>query len=497
MGVMAVALLVPVALCIQAQAAGIMDEEIAMAVQSELMLEKGIAPHFIDVGAKDGIVTLNGSVSNILARERAAQAAETIRGVRSVVNNIRITPVVRSDDEIGVEVLKVLRNHPAISLEQATVDVKSGVVTLRGKADSRVEWRLSMDLTKGVPGVTEVRNRLAYEPRALRSDEEIEREIWARLVWDVWVDESLVRVNVKDGHVTLGGLVGSGRERWRAYQDAWIVGVKSVNHKDLKVEERLRPVMRREPVFSQRGDEEIEEAMRTAIGLDPKLARSDIKVNADYGIVTLTGVVDNFEDRQRAEHEALHTTGVWRVRNHLSVQPMIAPVGYLGMNTPPYLYTHDLTEKVEIAFLLDPDVDQHEISVYVDTARTVTLEGKVDSQAEKTKAGDLAAAVKGVMGVVNNIQVGGTWAKKSDPDIHRDIRREIWWSPYVSNDDVTVFVNDGVVTLTGVVDTLGEKRAATENAYDAGARKVRNYLRVNQGPDYYRPIFSRSEEHNV
>jgi osmotically-inducible protein OsmY len=50
-----------------------------------------------------------------------------------------------------------------------------------------------------------------------------------------------------------------------------------------------------------------------------------------------------------------------------------------------------------------------------------------------------------------------------------------------------VTVNDGVALLTGVVDDLRARRAATANALEGGAVQVRNRLRVRHGPDFLRP----------
>jgi osmotically-inducible protein OsmY len=55
----------------------------------------------------------------------------------------------------------------------------------------------------------------------------------------------------------------------------------------------------------------------------------------------------------------------------------------------------------------------------------------------------------------------------------------MWWSPFVDADDVTIRVSDGVATLTGEVDSWSELRAATENAFEGGARWVRNDLEVD------------------
>jgi osmotically-inducible protein OsmY len=45
-----------------------------------------------------------------------------------------------------------------------------------------------------------------------------------------------------------------------------------------------------------------------------------------------------------------------------------------------------------------------------------------------------------------------------------------------------VTVDDGVVTLTGTVDTWTEREAAEENALEGGALRVVNRLDVDFGP---------------
>jgi hypothetical protein len=70
------------------------------------------------------------------------------------------------------------------------------------------------------------------------------------------------------------------------------------------------------------------------------------------------------------------------------------------------------------------------------------------------------------------------YAVKSDNHIKDDIEDELWWSPYVDADEVTVRVEDGRATLTGTVDSWSELRSATENALEGGAIAVDNNLVV-------------------
>jgi hypothetical protein len=66
------------------------DGEITMAVESELWTDEVVDPNRIDVNATDGVVTLTGNVRTLLAKERAEMVAETIVGVRAVVNRMEV-----------------------------------------------------------------------------------------------------------------------------------------------------------------------------------------------------------------------------------------------------------------------------------------------------------------------------------------------------------------------------------------------------------------------
>ena len=68
-----------------AEAADIPDIEITLAVDRQLQTDEGVPANLIDVRTRDGIVTLRGAVETLLARERAAELASTIKGVRAVI----------------------------------------------------------------------------------------------------------------------------------------------------------------------------------------------------------------------------------------------------------------------------------------------------------------------------------------------------------------------------------------------------------------------------
>ena len=61
---------------------------------------------------------------------------------------------------------------------------------------------------------------------------------------------------------------------------------------------------------------------------------------------------------------------------------------------------------------------------------------------------------------------------KTDSDLKRDVLSELLWDPLVSDTKVGVTVNEGVVTLTGHLDTYAEKVAAKRAAERVSGVKV-------------------------
>jgi osmotically-inducible protein OsmY len=69
--------------------------------------------------------------------------------------------------------------------------------------------------------------------------------------------------------------------------------------------------------------------------------------------------------------------------------------------------------------------------------------------------------------------------KRTDEDIQRDVLAELKWDARVQPNEVGVSVKDGVVTLTGWVDSYTKKWAAEEAAYRVrGAKAIANDIEV-------------------
>ncbi len=303
----------------------IKDNNIDLAIHTQLRNDKIVPVDMIDVITEEGIVTMTGTVNNLLSRQHAAKIARTVRGVRSVINRIKVRSFERTDEQIRLDVEKALKDDPVADIYNLSVTVQNGVVKLNGRLDSWIEEELCLQIAKGVKGVRKAIPNFKVLMKARRSDREIVSEIKRRLAWDVWVDEDMISVKVRKGDVFLSGMIGSLDEKIKAYRDAWIAGVQSVTDDDLFVDGSKHNNMRRRIAYTLISDEKIRNAIKDAFSYDPRVSPFNLNVSVNIGSVTLTGYVQNLKAKRAAEQDAKNTVGVWHVKNHLKVRPDIRP----------------------------------------------------------------------------------------------------------------------------------------------------------------------------
>ncbi len=468
------------------------DLEISNAVEKELLYNATTPSYLIDVKTINGIVTLSGTVNNILARDRAMQIARTVKGVRAVVDNIKVDAPDRVDYVLKDDIVDALYRDPAADSYEIDVKVNDGAVTLSGNVESWQEKQLAAFVAKGVRGVKKINNNIDVTYATNRSDSEIKEEISESLAMDIRIDGALIDVRVNNGKVELDGIVGSANEKILATNDAWTSGVTSVNNENLEVKTWARDDKLRKDKYVSKEDDDIKDAVLDAFMYDPRVYSFNPDVSVRNGVVTLTGVVDNLKAKRAAEQDAKSVVGVVNVNNYLKVRPEYIPED------------EELADDVENALKKDPIIDKWDVDVTADNG-VVYLYGAVNHYFEKQQAGEIASKTKGALAVENNLDVKGSgdpyfydyygWNTyyppreidlsadfKTDREIKMDTEDQLWWSPYVNEDEVDVEVKNGKVILSGRVDTQREKVFAKVNAYEAGATDVENNLKVRYRP---------------
>ncbi|MDT7043722.1 BON domain-containing protein [Candidatus Nitronereus thalassa] len=451
----------------------ITDKDITIATESRFIVDKSVPVNAIDVSTKNGIVTLTGKVNTILAKDRATRITENIRGVRAIVNRMKVVPLVQKDDPaIVLDVEAALAKDPATDSYEVTVASHNGTVTLHGVVDSWQEKQLSAQVAKSVKGVKEISNQLKIRPAAIRRDSEIKAEIMRMLQADVFLDDQLIGVMIRNGHVTLTGVVGSLAEKNSAFTDAWVSGVISVNTEPLKVEWWAKDRMRREPGDVIRSNEGIKQAIELALSYDPRINQNSIEVDVKNGIVTLRGILRNAQSKSAAQMDAENTVGVFLVKNLIKVRP------------PEQLSDSELESQVRQALANNALVDRYDINV---TGRhgQIFLDGYMDSVFEISQAVKTAEKVSGVVEVINQLIYTPHHQHKSDEALWQELRQAFWWDPHLYDQDIRVSIEDGHVTLTGTVPTVHASKKAIQISKDTGAKKVTSRLRIQHAPDFF------------
>jgi osmotically-inducible protein OsmY len=462
-GTLAIFLSIFLILPVSGRAQEMDDTKVSYAVENQLIADEGVPAHLINVQAKDGIVSLSGNVNNLMAKERAGKVAETVKGVKAVINKIYVREIDRSDEAIANDATMALFEDPATEAYEVDVIVRDGKAILSGRVQSRQEKMLAEQVVRGVRGIREIENNIEIFYKATRADEEIKADVRRRLESDVWVDDQLIQIEVNNGNVILTGMVGSAAEHEAARRDAWVTGTKSVNTSMLEINWNVKDDMQRHEKYVGMTDDEIETAVENAFAYDPRVSLFDIIVSVDSNVVTLMGTVNNLKAKMAAEDDAENTVGVYRVKNHIKVRPETIPAG------------RDLEARVLKALARDPYVEIFDVEVEALDGK-VSLSGNVHTSFEKQHASDIARKVKGVIEIDNMLEYQHAWAPKSDIEIEQDVADKLYWDPFINSERVEVKVDEGVVTLEGKVRSWLEYTEAEKKAYQAGAKDVRNNL---------------------
>jgi osmotically-inducible protein OsmY len=104
-----------------------------------------------------------------------------------------------------------------------------------------------------------------------------------------------------------------------------------------------------------------------------------------------------------------------------------------------------------------------------------TLEGRVDNLREKQRAVEITRNVKGVRSVIDRISVQP--AIIPDVYLQRDVEQALLMDPATDAYEIVNSVKDGVVTLTGQVDSWAEQQLAEYVVSGVrGVKKIRNTI---------------------
>jgi osmotically-inducible protein OsmY len=196
--------------------------ELQRDVTNELRWDPSVRDEEIAVAAREGVVTLGGTVDSYAVKVAALRAAERVGGVRAVADDLAVKlpgTSRRSDTELAHQVVSVLRWHVLVPEDRVKARVEQGWVTLEGEVEWEFQRRMARRAVENLTGVLGVTNLVALEPRASALD--VSRRIKDALRRRAELDARMIEVEATGGAVTLHGTVQSWAERRQAEQAAW------------------------------------------------------------------------------------------------------------------------------------------------------------------------------------------------------------------------------------------------------------------------------------
>lgn len=216
--------------------------------------------------------------------------------------------------------------------------------------------------------------------------------------------------------------------------------------------------------ITRKGDAEIQQDVIRELKWDSRVDETDVGVEVDAGIVTLTGRVSSWAKKLAAAEAAHRVFGVLDVANDVHVQ-------VTGEHSDT-----DIAKAVRDALRWDVLVADEKIASTVEHG-IITLTGTVNTVAQREDALRAVRNLSGVRAVNDRIAVV---PPKVDPaDVKRAIEEALERQVEREAKRIVVKVSDGNVVLSGNVRSWAERQAVAGAAGSIpGVQKVDVRLRV-------------------
>ena len=206
-----------------------MDDRIESSAAKSYVFKTFLKDDSIKTEAKNGVVTLTGTVAAAAHKSLAEDTVASLPGVNHVDNQLTVTtnqPAEHSDSWISLKVKTALLFHRYVSASGTTVYVKDGVVTLQGEATSLAQKELTTEYAKDVDYVKSVKNDMTIaatpavatnSPGSSVTEKIDDASITAQVKASLFAHHSTsalhTGVSTADGVVTLSGIAKNDAEK--------------------------------------------------------------------------------------------------------------------------------------------------------------------------------------------------------------------------------------------------------------------------------------------
>jgi osmotically-inducible protein OsmY len=216
-----------------------------------------------------------------------------------------------------------------------------------------------------------------------------------------------------------------------------------------------------------RTDAEIQQAVMAELRRDPRIEETDVGVEVDAGVVTLTGTVCSSAKRQAAQEAAHRAVGVLDVANDIRIRlsEMLQ-----ATDTGIALAVRQALERRD-------GVPNEQIRSTVSDGM-VTLDGTLSTWRQREEAERAVRELTGVLGVLSHLEV---LEPEGDPaEVRAAVEAALERRAEREARQIRIDVRDGVATLKGSVHSWSERRAVVGAAgHVSGVRKVIDELCID------------------
>jgi osmotically-inducible protein OsmY len=197
---------------------------------------------------------------------------------------------------------------------------------------------------------------------------------------------------------------------------------------------------------------------------DTSFDAKNIGEAVEHGVVTLTGDVRSYAEKLNVERAIERVSGVRGVANELQIRTL-----------DEYNDT-DIAKAAVDAIAWNTLVPAHRVVVEMERGWAI-LRGEVPHDYQRRAAERSVRNLRGVKGVNNRITLE---SRVQADDLEHKIAASLKRHAALDAKGVTVRVNDGDVTLRGIVRSRAERREAESTAWSGpGVTAVTNLITVN------------------
>ncbi|MEO8772268.1 MAG: BON domain-containing protein [Ferruginibacter sp.] len=225
----------------------------------------------------------------------------------------------------------------------------------------------------------------------MKNNADLQKDVQDAIKWEPLLNAAEIGVTVKDGVVTLTGIVDSYTKKSEAEDAAKnVAGVKAVVE---KIEVKFSSA------YGKKDDNEIADEVLHAFNWNWRVPNDKIKVKVENGWVTLEGELEFNYQRDGAMDAVKNLLGVKGVSNSITIK----------------LTLEEKVEKADIESALKRNWSIYDTDIDVNVfGHKATLTGTVDSWYQKEAAGRIAYNAPGIWSVDNELIVDYDYALMDD-----------------------------------------------------------------------------------